>query len=293
MNAKKRKTMPAFVPYLLIIIGTAVMAVAIQGFFDPSQLATGGFTGIAILIKAITVDMVKGGVPLWLTNIILNVPVFILAYIFLGFTFVKRTIVGAGMLSAWLYIIPAVDFAKGDMLLASIYGGALLGVGIGLVIRANATTGGTDMVSALLKLVFRQFSIAQIMMVLDAVIVVAGFAVFGLNKGLYACIAIVLTTKVSDSIVDGLNLAKTIYIVTDKEEEVADAIMKIAKRGVTSIDATGMYTKQRKNILYVVVSKKELLNVKQLVRSIDEDAFIVVSDANEVHGEGFFNGEDM
>lgn len=287
VKRKEGKQQPVWVSYLLIIIGTALASVAVQNLYAPLNLVTGGFSGLAIVVKAVTGEIMKGGVPLWLTNVVLNIPVFIFSYIALGRKFVGRTIFGAAMLSVWLYVIPAVDLAKGDYLLASIFGGVFLGAGIGAVIRGHATTGGTDMVAALIRTKLPQYSVAQIMQVLDAAIVVLGISLFGVQKGMYAIIAIFVTTKVSDTIVEGFHFSKAAYIITNQHDEVADAIMKEINRGVTGFSAKGMYTKEEKCVLYVVVSKNEIVKVKELVAKIDPSAFVIVSDANDVLGEGF------
>ena len=150
--AEVTKKHSTFISYFMIFIGTGIMGISIQNFYDPIGLVTGGFTGLAIVIKAATAGIIKGGIPLWFTNIVLNIPVFVLAYILKGRKFVGRTIFGAIMLSVWLYIIPAIDLAQGDYLLAAIFGAVFSGGGIGIVLRGNATTGGTDMVASLLQL---------------------------------------------------------------------------------------------------------------------------------------------
>lgn len=273
--------------YIMIIIGTAIMGVSIQNFYDPIGLVTGGFTGLAIVIKAFSSNFIEGGIPLWLTNLVLNIPVFILAYILKGKKFVGRTIFGAVMLSVWLYIIPPVNLTQDDYLLAAVFGALFSGCGMGIVLRGHATTGGTDMVSALIQLKLKHYSVVQIMQILDGAIVVIGMYQFGLKPAMYAMIAIFVTTKVSDAILEGFKYSKAAYIITDKYEEVASRIMVDLDRGVTGLTATGMYTKQDRCVLYCVVSRKEIVSVKELVAEIDPDAFFIVSDVREVLGEGF------
>lgn len=288
MSKKKiAKQQPIWVSYVLIILGTGLVSVAVQNLYAPLDLVTGGFSGLAIIIKAVTANFMEGGVPLWLTNILLNIPVFIASYLLLGRKFVGRTIVGASMMSVWLYFLPDIDLAKGDFLLSAIFGGVFLGAGIGMVIRGHATTGGTDMVAALIRKAIPQYSVAQIMQILDGAIVVLGISLFGVQKGMYAIIAIFVTTKVSDAIVEGFNFSKTAYIITEKHQEVADAILKEIDRGCTGLKAKGMYTGEEKCMLFVVVSKSEIVKVKEVVAQIDPGAFIIVSDANDVLGEGF------
>ena len=203
--------------YIFIIVGTGLLAASIQCLFDPVSLVTGGFTGLAIVIKEMTAGIVPGGLPLWLTNIMLNIPVFAIAYKVKGKNFIFRTVIGTGLLSAWLYVIPIVDLSQGDHFLASVVGGAVAGLGIGLILLAKATTGGTDMVATILQHYMKHYSIVQIMQVLDAFIVIVGLYVFGLYAGMYSIIAILVVTKVSDMIMEGFKFSKAAFIITNKQ----------------------------------------------------------------------------
>lgn len=279
--------------FLLIIVGTAGVAFAVQCMYDPCGLVTGGFSGIAIIIKSLTEHIIPGGVPLWLTNLLLNIPVFIVAYIKMGKRFIGRTLFGTVMLSVWLYILPVIDLAQGDMLLVALFGGVFSGAGMGMVLRANATTGGTDMVAALIQLKIRHYNVAQIMQILDGAIVILGFFVFGLRPSLYAIVAIFVTTKVSDAILEGFKYSKAAYIITDKYEEVAKVLMEVLDRGATGLKATGMYTGKDRCVLYCVVSKKQIVTLKEIVVNIDPKAFVIVSDVREVLGEGFLDYKEI
>lgn len=279
--------------FLLIIVGTAGVAFAVQCMYDPCGLVTGGFSGIAIIIKSLTEHVIPGGVPLWLTNLLLNIPVFIVAYIKMGKRFIGRTLFGTVMLSVWLYILPVIDLAQGDMLLVALFGGVFSGAGMGMVLRANATTGGTDMVAALIQLKIRHYNVAQIMQILDGAIVILGFFVFGIRPSLYAIVAIFVTTKVSDAILEGFKYSKAAYIITDKYEEVAKVLMEELDRGATGLKATGMYTGKDRCVLYCVVSKKQIVTLKEIVVNIDPKAFVIVSDVREVLGEGFLDYKEI
>lgn len=273
--------------YLMITIGTCILAFGIACFYDPIGLVTGGFSGLAIVIKHITEGIVPGGIPLWLTNIALNIPVFILSYFLKGSKFIGKTLFGTLMLSAWLAVLPVVDLAESDLMIAALFGGVCAGAGIGFVIRVGATTGGTDMVSALVQLKLRHFSIVQILMVIDAAVVILGLLVFGMRPTLYAIIGIVVQTKVSDLVVEGFNYSKAAYIITNEHEEVAKRIMTELERGVTGLQARGMYTQQDKCVLYCIVTQKEIIGLKDIVNEVDPSAFVIVSDVKEVLGEGF------
>lgn len=273
--------------YVMITLGTAILAFGIQCFYDPVGLVTGGFSGLSIIVKSVTGVIYEGGIPLWFTNLALNIPVFIMAYFLKGRTFIGNTFFGAFMLSVWLYLIPAVNMAEGDFFIAAIFGGVCTGAGLGIVIRVGATTGGTDMVAALIQMKLRHYSIVQILQVIDALVVVAGLFIFGMQSVLYAIIGIFVQTKVSDMILSGVNFAKAAYIITNKHEEVAKRIMTDLDRGLTGLKAKGMYTGEDKCLLYCIVSQKEMVALKDLVNEIDPDAFVIVSDVREVLGEGF------
>ena len=278
---------PWYVDYLFIFMGTGIMALAIQCIFEPIGLVTGGFSGIAIIIRKMTAGIVEGGVPLWLTNLALNVPVFIAALIIKGRKFLGRTVIGTVLLSFWLYVIPQVDLTQGDYMLSAVFGGVITGIGIGFVLLAKATTGGTDMVSALIQKYVRHYSVVQILQVIDGMVVLAGLYVFGLKPALYAIVAIFITSKVSDALMEGKKYSKAAFIITDYYKEIADAIMTQLDRGLTGLDATGMYSGDKKTVLYCVVSKKEIVELKDIVAKIDPKAFVIVTDAREVFGEGF------
>ena len=278
---------PWYVDYLFIFMGTGIMALAIQCIFEPIGLVTGGFSGIAIIIRKMTAGIVEGGVPLWLTNLALNVPVFIAALIIKGRKFLGRTVIGTVLLSFWLYVIPEVDLTQGDYMLSAVFGGVITGIGIGFVLLAKATTGGTDMVSALIQKYVRHYSVVQILQVIDGMVVLAGLYVFGLKPALYAIVAIFITSKVSDALMEGMKYSKAAFIITDYYKEIADAIMTQLDRGLTGLDATGMYSGDKKTVLYCVVSKKEIVELKDIVAKIDPKAFVIVTDAREVFGEGF------
>ena len=278
---------PWYVDYLFIFMGTGIMALAIQCIFEPIGLVTGGFSGIAIIIRKMTAGLVEGGVPLWLTNLALNVPVFIAALIIKGRKFLGRTVIGTVLLSFWLYVIPQVDLTQGDYMLSAVFGGVITGIGIGFVLLAKATTGGTDMVSALIQKYVRHYSVVQILQVIDGMVVLAGLYVFGLKPALYAIVAIFITSKVSDALMEGMKYSKAAFIITDCYKEIADAIMTQLDRGLTGLDATGMYSGDKKTVLYCVVAKKEIVELKDIVAKIDPKAFVIVTDAREVFGEGF------
>ncbi len=289
---------PGWLDYVLIVIGTGLIAVSIQCVFDPVRLVTGGFTGLAIIVKEVTGTVIPGGVPLWLTNLLLNIPVFIAAMRIKGRDYIGRTLLGTFLLSAWLYVIPSMDLTEGDFILAAVFGGLIGGAGMGLVLLAKAATGGTDLMATLIQHYLRHYSIVQLIQLLDGGIVLLGCFIFGMRAALYAIVAIFIMSKVSDALMEGFKFSKAAFIITDRYEEVAQKILSELDRGVTGLLAKGMYSGAEKWMLYCVVSKKEIVRVKEIVAEADSKAFVIVSDAREVLGEGFLeyageNGEEM
>ncbi len=282
---KKKKELAR--DYALLVLGTGLMAFAVQAVYDPMGMVAGGFTGIAILVRRMTAGVLGEGIPLWLTNLVLNLPAFSVAWFVMGKVFVRRTAFAAVLLSAWLGVLPAMDLAKGDYLLAAIYGGLITGLGIALVLRTGNATGGTDLVASLLHRRFRSWSVARLLLVLDGAIILAGYYLVGARPALYAILSVAIVTGVSDMILDGVNDSKMIYVISDRAAEIAEHILYEMKRGCTSIPAHGMYSDEMRSLLFCVVGRREVLEFKDCVKERDPRAFVIVTDANEVLGEGF------
>ena len=270
-----------FRDYILILIGASIMGFAIKNIYDPIGLVTGGASGVAIILKK------QFGVPLWLTNTAINIPLFAAAAKLKGWSFIKRTLLATVTLSVSLYVIPEMPFLMDDLFLTALFGGLITGAGAGIVFACQATTGGTDMLAAIIRRWLPHYTLAQILQVLDAAIVLIGAGIFGVTYALYALIAIYAVSKVSVGIIEGMKYSKVAYIISDKSEEIAAAILKELERGVTALDARGMYSGNRKDVLFCVVSRKEIAQLKELVVGHDAQAFVIVSDAREVLGEGF------
>lgn len=277
-----------FAEYLLIVAGTAVMAVSLQFFLDPDGMVPGGFTGIAIIVKELTKGIVPDGVPLWVTNLVLNVPMVPIALKINGWDFAKRTVAGSLLLSFWLAVIPYVQLMEEpDLFLTSVFGGVSMGIGVGLVFLGKGTTGGTDMCGAILHHFFLYISLPKLMQLLDVVITSVGIMVFGIRIALYSIIVVYLTAKVSDRIMEGSTSAKMLYIISDQSTLIAEKIIEKLGRGVTGLQGRGMYTNQDKTILICVISPREIARIKDVVLEADSRAFVIVNDSREVLGEGF------
>lgn len=272
---------------LYIIIGVILYAIAINMVFDPLSLVTGGVSGLAIVVKEITSVFIPGGLPIWLFNIISNIPLFIAAYYILGKGVIQKTLFATIAMTIALYIVPTYPLVGDDYILGSVFGGAITGVGTGFIFSTLASTGGTDLVALIIHKYKKYYTIPQILIVIDGIIILLGIVVFGISKALYAAIAIYVATKVSDSILEGFKFAKMAYIISDEYEKIAKEIMDTMSRGVTGISATGMYSNQEKKMLFCVVGKKEIVRISEIAKKKDPDAFIIVSDVREVLGEGF------
>ncbi len=270
-----------------ILVGTLLMAVAVNMVYDPLGMVTGGVTGIGIVIKHLTQNLRPEGVPVWLTNLLCNVPLFLAAVLVLGKRFLGKTLAATVSLTIWLYLVPVTPLFSEDYLLASVFGGVIAGAGIGLVLAASATTGGTDLLCALIHKKMKHYSVPQLLIAVDGLVVLGGVAVFGINESLYAAIAIFITAKMSDGILEGLKFSKMAYIISEESEKIAQDILQQLDRGVTALHATGMYSGQAKKVLLCVVSKKEIASVLDIVNKNDPSAFVIVCDAREVMGEGF------
>lgn len=275
---------------LLILLGATILALSINWFLSPSGLVTGGISGTAIIIEEVTHKIFGVGIPLWVTNIGLNIPLFLISIRQRGFKFAQKSLYSVLWLSVALWFtgfLPNPFVTNGDFLLPALFGGATLGAGIGLVIRAGGTTGGTDMLASIIKFKKPAFPITKLMLMIDGMIILCGFFIFGQEKAMYAIISVFVTSKVIASIIEGVHYAKAAFIISEKSDVISKEIMEKIPRGVTGLKATGMYSKEDKEMLYVVVSQKEITRLRELIYDIDPKAFVTIADVKEVLGEGF------
>lgn len=273
--------------FVLIIIGVFLLAASVNMVYEPIGMVTGGVSGLAIVIKYYTSGIIPGGIPIWISNTVINIPLFIVAWFVLGKKYIRKTLFATVCFSVALSIVPRFNMEHQDLLLAAVYGGVLGGIGLGLVFATYATTGGTDLLSAIANHYIKHHSVAKMLMVIDGTIVILGAVVFGLQKAAYAVIAVYITAKVMDSILEGFKFAKLAYVISDKYEEIAEEILTDMDRGVTGISTMGMYLKKDRKMLFCVVSQKEIIQIKDIVAKKDPKAFVIVSDVREVMGEGF------
>lgn len=271
---------------LYILAGTFLMALGINLAFDPMGLVCGGVTGLAIVVKHVTGFLWEGGLPVWLSNLLFNGPLFVVALLKKGKRYIAKTMFATVMLSVWIYILPIYQLFD-EYVLATLFGGVMTGAGIGLVFARMATTGGTDLLSSLIHDKIKHFTIPQLLAVIDGAIVLLGAVVFGMDNAMYAICVVYLCSKISDGMLEGLKFAKMAHIISDKAEEIAEIILTDVDRGATGVKVQGMYSKEEKKMLICVVTKKEMVELIDIVHKIDPSAFVIVNDVHEVRGEGF------
>ena len=269
---------------IILLVGCIFMGISINMFLNPHNIAPGGLTGVSIIINTLT------GIPIWLINISFDIPLFLFAFRILGKKDAIKTLLGIIFLTTSLKITEHLGSFQvtDDVLLSAISGGIILGAALGLIFRINGSTGGTDLIGVLANRFLPNLSIPTLMGFADAcVVILSGIVSRNIEIALYSAITLYIIVKVSNVIVEGLNTSSSFMIVSDKYLEIGDIIMNELERGATILKGQGLYTRNDKNVLLVVVSKKEVITLKKLVKSTDPDAFIIITDIFEALGEGF------
>jgi len=269
--------------YAVITLGCIIYALAFDWFYAPNDLTCGGFTGVAQIIH-----FFAGALPVGVMIIALNLPLYLLGFRRFGFAFLLKSLYATTLSSALMDVIAALHtFQPMDKLLACLYGGVLLGLGTGLMMREEATTGGTELASWLVKEKLEHISIGKICLAIDLTVILIYAAVFrNLLNALYGGVALYVATTVLDYIVYGGNTGKLAYIISEREEEITQELLR-RNIGVTKLSAMGAYTKTERPILLVAVRRREIVATKRLVKELDPDAFFILCEAQEVLGEGF------
>ncbi|MCR8642741.1 YitT family protein [Paenibacillus sp. N1-5-1-14] len=266
--------------FVFITIGAILMAVALEIFLVPNAIVDGGVAGISIMLSKIT------SLPLGIFLFVLNIPFLILGYKQIGRTFTISTLYGISVMSvttAWLHHVPAFTDEK---LLAVLFGGLILGVGVGLVIRFGGSLDGIEIVAILLSKKFR-FPVGQIIMIINVFVFIGAGFVFTWDSAMYSIFAYYIAFKVIDIVVEGLNESKSVTIISNEYEEVAQAIMDRLGRSTTFIYAKGGYKKEEIQMIYCVVTRLELAKLKTIVHEIDDRAFIAIESVSDVLGGNF------
>jgi uncharacterized membrane-anchored protein YitT (DUF2179 family) len=277
--------MKVFKEYGKITIGLFLVAVSIEFFLAPNQLAAGGVTGLAIIINHF-IPVISIGLLILIMNVIL----FIIAFFTLGNKFGAKTIYASLALSSMIWIMDqfiSKDMAlTNDLMLAAIFGTFTSGIGMAIVFNENASTGGTDILAKILNK-FAHMDIGKSLLAVDFIVTIIGALTFGIDQGLYALLAVIINGFIIDYAIDGFNICKQIIIVTSHCEEVGKFILDNLDRSFTKLNGIGGFTNEKVDIIYTILSRREYITLKKYIISIDERAFIAVNDSHEVLGEGF------
>ena len=282
---KRNKIIGLIRSLLLVVIGGVIFALGFDLFLEPAGFSCGGVSGIAMLIVYATKSK-------WLTvgilSALINIPLFFFGYRQIGKYFFFGSMVGMATTSLCFVLFKLLPVPTVEPLIACIFGGVMIGAGVGIVFLGGASTGGVDIVARLLKLKFRNFPIGKLLLAMDLCTAVATGIVYGeFNNTLYSTVTLFLSSVVLDKVVYGLDYAKVALIVSNRYEEIAKAIDEQLDRGVTLLQGQGYYIRSDKYILLSAVKRKQLAQLKELVMEIDPAAFIILQDAHQVLGDGF------
>jgi uncharacterized membrane-anchored protein YitT (DUF2179 family) len=270
--------------YAFIVVGALLQAISVIVFMAPAKLASGGVSGLAVIANSLAPAL-----PIGLIVLVLNVPLLALGVRFLGgLRFFVRTVVTVVLYSAMMVALQAMDVQSvtHDIVLNTLFGSVIGGVGMGLVFRAKGTTGGTDVLVQLLSR-WRSLPLSQGYLVTDALVMVLAGVVFGWEKALYALVSLYVTGLAAEAISEGVGITRAVTVITREPDNVAQAVMAHMGRGVTRWSATGAYTGEERPILYIVVGRAEVASLKSIIADADPHAFVVIGQVQEVYGEGF------
>lgn len=280
MNIKKLKTIS--IEIIGTIIGSAIMAFGISEFLLPNQLSSGGFAGIA------TITYYLFNIPMGIVTFILNIPLFIIAYYRIGKEFVLKLFIGTTSLSIFIDILDKYPVITTDRFLACIYGGIIIGLGTAIILKVGASTGGTELIANIIKTYNSNITLSRYLMIIDILIIILNVIFFKeIEIGLYSVIAIYLYGKLVDIIFEGIYFTKLLFIISDKNDEISQAITTDIKRGVTGLYGKGIYNNKNKLVLICAASTNDIPKIKKVAKNIDDKCFIIVANAREVLGKGF------
>ena len=283
MNNRKKLIIKEIILEILgSIIGALIMAIGVALFLLPNQLSSGGVAGIA------TITYYLLNIPMGMMILIINIPLFILAIFKIGKYFFVKTLIGTASLSFFIDILDKFEPLTNDRFLACVYGGSILGIGTAILLKANSSTGGSDLVSYIAKKYKPTLQSGNIIVIIDIVIVTLNMIFFKeIEIGLYSAIAIYLMGKVIDILFEGIDFTKLIIIISDKSEEIYSGIKEKIERGTTGLYGKGMYTDKEKLVLMCVAPRREVSRIKIISRRIDPHSFIIITNSREVVGQGF------
>ena len=279
---KRLKLKKRLIEIMYLVLGCMIMAIGTSLFLLPNQLSTGGFSGIATIFYYLL------GFPLGTTILVLNIPFLIWAFFKVGKKLLIKSITGTILLSVFIDLFDQIPRLTEDRFLACIYGGVCIGLGLALVLKAGASTGGTDLISYIVKVYKPYIGTSSLIVIIDIIIITLNVFFFKkVEIGLYSAISIYIMGKMIDIVFEGVNFTKMMLIVSNKYKEIAKEVGEKLQRGSTGIYAKGMYTKEKKMMLFCVGARNEVARIKQIAVKIDPKAFVVIANARETWGKGF------
>lgn len=271
-----------FFEFILIVIGCILAAFGTSEFLLPNQLSSGGFAGIATIIYYLF------HIQMGTTILILNIPLFVIGYFKLGKKFIFKTIIATFLYSKFIDIFENFGVFTTDRFLSCLYGGILIGIGLALVLKVNSSTGGTDLVAYIIQDFNSNIKMSNIIMIVDILVVLGNIITFReIEIGLYSAITIFIVGKMLDIVFEGINFCKLIYIISDKSEEILEAINLDANKGATALYGRGSFSKKNKMIIMCVTKRRGVDKIKLISKKVDPSSFIIITDAREVYGLGF------
>lgn len=272
-----------YVDILVIIIGSFISSLGVNLFLSNAKLLSGGVTGIALILQYLW------EVPSGITVFLLNIPLFFVSYKYLNKRFTIYTAIGMLSFSTSLMITKPLStlVQVDDMLLYCIYGGVLSGIGSGLIFYRNGSTGGTDIITMVIRKKYSNFDIGQVGFAFNLIIVTVSIFIFGLPRALYTLISMFITSTILDKVLNGFTSKKLLLILTEKEDDIINYVIKDMNRGITALMAEGGYTRDKKRLLYVAVTTSQMISLKTKILRVDPKAFITIIDVSEVKGKGF------
>ncbi len=270
--------------FFTVLLGTFIVAMSLDLFLVPADIAPGGLSGVSIIFHHLT------NIPVGISILVLNIPIFLWGLRNFSMSFMLSSLLGMFALSAFTDAFAFLKPVTSDILLSAIYGGALMGLGLGLVFQAGSTTGGTDIAAQILKKRFPSISVGRFVLIIDAFIVLLAGLVFGRWEViLYSAAALYICSYIIDLLVEGIDFAKVAYIISDVPEEISAHISETLERGTTALHASSHYSGANKTVLMCVVKKYEITKLKKIIKLVDKNAFVILSDTREVLGNGFRN----
>lgn len=271
------------VDLIFVVIGSIMYAISIHSFTSPNQIAPGGITGIA------TLSNVLFGLPIGTVVLVLNIPIIIVGFMHVGKRFMIKTLVSIATFTIFTdyILVNSPEFSE-DRLLASIVGGAIMGVGLGLVLSRNASGGGTDVIIKIILNKWPHLKFGNVVLIFNGIVLVLStFAYNSVVPAMYASICLFISSKAIDSVLYGFHICKFVYIITPQADDICKGIIEEMHRGATIIKSYGAYTKQERPTVMVVIRQSEYSRLKRIVYTIDPSAFMIITTANEVVGLGF------